>query len=248
MERTKIVKSSRILLLVALVLACVALVLALVFFDVVRAGDGGNQWEFVVDVEARSSGEVLATRQVRTSICEGDGESCIIAWDWEGESFPANAEEWVKPYFLDCGETVPVVFIPYWCDVDLELCQAKLVSDGTVIIVEPSAECLTALASVCGLESDERGFWYGGTIGNDAEYHAFYEPISLYGEWYDDCSIPPPTLTPWPTAPTLTPWPTYTPDPTPTCQPTWTPIPTDTPYPTATPEPTATEYPTQPPF
>lgn len=226
----------------------IALVLALVALGVVRAGGNETGWEFVVDVEARADGTVVATRQARASTCEDDGEgACIISWSWEGESLPADAEEWVKPYGLAHGETIPVAFVPDWCEVSLRICQAKIIVEGEMAtVIEPSDECLAELAAACGLGPDERGFWYGGTLPKEEEdYYAFYEP---FGEWYATCPLPPPTLTPRPIPPTLTPEPTYTPEPMPTCRPTWTPIPTDTPYPTATPRPTATPWPTQPPF
>lgn len=228
----------------------ILITLIVVIAAIAWAGGSETGWEFVVDVEARTtSGEVLATRQARAATCESDGEgACRIAWDWEGETLPVNAEEWVEPYFLDSGYTIPVVYIPYWCDVDLEFCGAELICDGETVIMAPSAECLAQLYAVCGLEPDERGFWYAGTIDGDKGYFAFLEPLSLLGEWWEDCPLPAPTLTPWPTAATYTPQPTLTAEPTPTCRPTWTPKPTDTPYPTATSYPTATPYPVQPPF
>lgn len=236
--------NSRMILLIVVVLALVSLV-------VVSAG-GSNDWEFVVDAEARNSeGAVLATRQARASVCEPDGEgACTIAWDWEGETFPSDTHEWVKSYGLSYGVTIPVVYVPYWCDVDLELCRSKAVCDGEAVVVEPSEECLVALRDECSLEPDERGFWYGRTLGGspDEGSYAFYEPIDLLAEWYDECPLPPATGTPAPAQPTYTPQPTHPPDPTPTCRPTWTPVPTDTPYPTSTPWPTNTPYPAQPPF
>jgi len=224
----------------------IVLALTLVSFLVVSAGGGGG-WELVVDAEARSGGTVVATRQFRTSACEGDGEgACVAGWDWAGESLPADAEEWVRPRFIVNGVDVPVVYVPCWCDVGLHRCRASMTDAGTVI--EPSAECLAELADVCGLEPDGRGFWPAGTLPKTGDgYYAFYGPLGA--EWYDSCPSPPPTWTPY-VQPTYTPYvqPTYTPEPTPICRPTSTPRPTYTPLPLPTLLPTSTPHPTQPPF
>lgn len=65
----------------------------------------------------------------------------------------------------------------------------------------------------------------------DANGRYVHDRFQIY-EWYDDCPVDPPTLTPRPT---------LTPEPTPTCNP------TAIPYPTQPPLPTATQYPGQPP-